>query len=198
MNTKKALIIPFPDRKFITVEEFKKNGFSSYMIRRMESEGKIRKINRKAYENLFFFGEASDFLSASAFITLGVIGLMSAAVFHGLSSFRPKSVSVCVPQNSRVWTLPAWPPISIHYFSKTRFQIGTQTHEDLSGKFLIFDREKTVCDVLFYRHKIGIENSLDVLKNYLRSDNRDINKLVSYSQKLRCFQTLKTYLEGML
>ncbi|HOW38831.1 MAG TPA: type IV toxin-antitoxin system AbiEi family antitoxin domain-containing protein [Candidatus Izemoplasmatales bacterium] len=189
---------PMENRPFLKVKELRESGLSPYKIRKMEAEGKIQKITRKTYQNMDFDGEESDFLQVSAYVPNGVIGLMTAAVFHGMSTFRPKSIDVCVLQKSRVWTLPDWPPISLYYFSKNRYETGAQTVKIPNGDFVIYDPEKTVCDVLFYRHKIGIESSLEVLKKYLRREDRNLNKLIEYSHQLRCYQVLKTYLEGIL
>jgi len=55
-----------------------------------------------------------------------------------------------------------------------------------------------VCDLLSYRNKYGREDSLAVLKNYLRREVRNIDKLIVYSKNLRWYNILIKYLEVLL
>ena len=58
--------------------------------------------------------------------------------------------------------------------------------------------EKTVADILFYRNKVGIEETKEVLVNYLARKERNLNKLHRYAKELRCEKILSTYLEVLL
>ena len=66
------------------------------------------------------------------------------------------------------------------------------------GETRIYNQEKTVCDLLTYRRKYGLEDSLAVLKTYLRQEDRNLNKLIEYAEKLRVKTTLMNYLEVLL
>ncbi|MEW6230492.1 MAG: hypothetical protein AB1700_20805 [Bacillota bacterium] len=68
-----------------------------------------------------------------------------------------------------------------------------------AGKIQICDREKTVCDCLRYRNRIGLDlAALEGLKNYLRSPDRNTDKLLRYARLCRIEQLLRRYLEAML
>ena len=56
-----------------------------------------------------------------------------------------------------VSTLPNWPEIRIYYFDPGRMELGVQKIRDGENAFSIFDIEKTVVDVIYYRNKVGIE-----------------------------------------
>ena len=198
MNKSKSFKFPYPKQKFVKTKEFIKKKFSHYMINRMVEEGMIKKINKNTYENLLYDGGDNDFLYVSGYIDEGVVCLMSAAVYHGLSTFRPHQIDTAIKQKSKVSNLPDWPVIEIYYFSKQRYELGIQYISCEGGSFRIYDMEKTVCDLLAYRNKYGLEDSLAVLKNYLRREDRDINKLLSYSKKLRSYNILIKYLEVLL
>jgi len=66
------------------------------------------------------------------------------------------------------------------------------------GGFKIFDIEKTVTDIVYYRNKAGIEETSEVIRNYLKRKDRNIDKLYYYSKMLRCEKTLRSYLEVLL
>jgi predicted transcriptional regulator of viral defense system len=198
MNVKKPIVFPFPDRKYVrTTDLFEKN-LSYYMINRLVNEGMIAKINGSTYQNLTYSGNESDFLAVSAYLENGVVCLMSAAVYHGMSTVRTSQVDVGVSQKSKIGILPAWPAIGVFYFDRARFETGVQTIDIEGGSFRIYDREKTVCDLLTYRNKYGLEDCLAVLKTYLRRSDRDINKLIAYAEKLKSLHILSKYLEVLL
>jgi hypothetical protein len=62
----------------------------------------------------------------------------------------------------------------------------------------IYDIEKTVVDIISFRNKIGIEETKEILKNYLGRPERNVNKLMRYSKILKCNKVLETYLEVLL
>ena len=66
------------------------------------------------------------------------------------------------------------------------------------NQFRIYDIEKTVVDIVFFREKIGIEETKEVLINYLRRSDRDLNRLLRYAELLKCSDVLKTYLEVLV
>ena len=53
-------------------------------------------------------------------------------------------------------------------------------------------------DILYYRNKVGIEETKEVLKNYLRNEERNLVKLRRYADALGCKKILGTYLEVLL
>lgn len=198
MNIQKTIRFPFSGQKFISTKTLLQANLSHYMIHRLVEEKSLYKINKSWYENLKYQGDDSDFLYVFPYVGVGVVSLMSAAVFHKMSTFRPSQIDVGVPQKAKISKLPPWPPIGIHYFDTERYETGIQTVEIEGGSFLIYDREKTVCDLLTYRNKYGLEDCLAVLKTYLRREDRDINKLIDYSKKLRSYHILSKYLEVLL
>ena len=64
--------------------------------------------------------------------------------------------------------------------------------------FRIFDIEKTVVDIIYYRNKIGIEETSEVLRNYLKRKDRQIYRLYTYAKMLRCESIVRTYLEVLV
>lgn len=185
-------------KKFITIAELKDMGYSYYKIGKLEKDGLLRRVNRSTYENLSYKGDENDFFSAEAFVPYGVICLMSAARYYELTNFLPDSVDVAVERKKKVVTLPDWPEIKIFYFAPARMDLGvTEVRED-DNVFHIFDIEKTVVDIIYYRNKIGIEETSEVLKNYLKRRDRQIDRLYAYAKRLRCEKIVRTYLEVLV
>lgn len=193
------LEIRIPDnQKIISTEELKNWGFTYYKINKLVDKGNLIKLNKKNYENANYKGEDSDFYFVHAYAPTGVVCLMSAAVFYNLSTYRPDAIDVAVSKKKNVSTLPEWPSFNLYYFEKDRFQTGVQIIRDGPNQFQIYDIEKTVVDIIYYRNKIGIEETKEILMNYLNRNDRDINKLYRYADQLKCSDILRTYLEVLL
>lgn len=186
------------DKKFITTTELKNMGYTYYKIDKLEKVGILSRINRSTYENLDYKGDENDFFSAEAYVPNGVICLMSAARYYGLTNFLPDAVDVAIERKKKVNTLPEWPEIRIFYFSQSRMDIGVKRIYEGKNCFHIFDIEKTVVDIIYYRNKIGIEETSEVFKNYLKRRDRQIDRIYAYAKRLRCEEVVRTYLEVLI
>lgn len=186
------------DKKFITTTELKNMGYTYYKIDKLEKVGILSRINRSTYENLDYKGDENDFFSAEAYVPNGVICLMSAARYYGLTNFLPDAVDVAIERKKKVNTLPEWPEIRIFYFSQSRMDIGVKKIYEGKNCFHIFDIEKTVVDIIYYKNKIGIEETSEVFKNYLKRRDRQIDRIYAYAKRLRCEEVVRTYLEVLI
>ena len=186
------------NKKFITTSELKDLGYSYYKIGKLEEQGILSRVNRSTYENLTYTGDENDFFSAEAFVPNGVICLMSAARYYELTNFLPDAVDVAIERKKKVNTLPEWPVIRLFYFDPSRMDLGVTEVRYGDNCFHIFDIEKTVVDIIYYRNKIGIEETSEVLRNYLKRRDRQIDRLYAYAKRLRCEKIVRTYLEVLL
>lgn len=75
-------------------------------------------------------------------------------------------------------------------------QSGTALQEIAAkNEFRIYDIEKTVVDIVFYREKVGIEETREILINYLERKDRNLNRLLKYAELMKCDKVLRHYLE---
>ena len=63
-------------------------------------------------------------------------------------------------------------------FCCTTYGFGLIEIKENGNSFHIFDIEKTVVDIVYHRNKVGIEEMVEVLKNYLRRDDRNLIKFM--------------------
>lgn len=186
------------ERKYYTIRELKSMGLSNYRINRLTEEGVLIRLNKSTYENSFYRGDISDFAQAKAYAPKGILCMMTAARYYDLTVYLPDCVDVAIEHSMKVSTLPDWPQMKIWYFREPRYTLGITTCTDSIGEYQIYDVEKTVADIIHFRNRIGIEETKEVLNNYLSRSDRDLAKLHNYAEKLRCAKTLSTYLEVLL
>lgn len=184
----------FENQMIISGKELKEKGLTYYKINQLVEEGIFRKLNKRYYENMNYTGETTDFSYIPAYIPQGVICLMSAAVYYDLTNYMPHSVDVAIPRKSRISTLPDWPSIDLYYYTDYRYNLGIEENNNIR----IYDIEKTVVDIIYYRERMGIDTAKEVLVNYLRRKDRNLNKLIRYSDKCKCGEIMRTYLEVLI
>lgn len=186
------------DQMIFSIEELKEAGYSHYKINQLVEEGILRKLNKRFYENTKYQGEECDFYYVSAYAPKGVVCLMSAAAYYNLTTYRPDAVDVAIQRKSKISTMPDWPTISVYYYADDRFETGIRNVQDGKNQFKIYDIEKTVVDIVFFREKVGIEETKEVLINYLRRQDRNLNRLIRYAERLKCGDVMKIYLEVLV
>ena len=194
-----AMTVTIPDdRHYLSVSDLLSAGFSYYRIKKLVEEGKLVKLNNRIYENNTYSGEISDFEAANVYAPKGVICMMTAARAYGLTTFLPDSVDIAIERNMKVSTLPDRPSVNVWYFPEKRYSTGITCIADAAGEYRIYDIEKTVIDIIYYRNKIGIEETKEVLKNYIAKPDRNLIRLRRYADALGCSKILGTYLEVLL
>lgn len=185
-------------RKFFSMGELKAFGLSRYKISLLAKTGKLIKINKRYFMNAQYIGDESDFYYVKSVSSKGIICLMSAAVYYGLTTYIPDAIDVAIPRKSRISTTPTQMPMNFHYFTDDRHRIGiTQVRRGENG-FQIYDIEKTVVDTIYYRERIGIEFMKEILLSYLQKKSRNLNLLLKYAQQLKCEKTMRNYLEVLV
>ena len=61
-----------------------------------------------------------------------------------------------------------------------------------------YDLERTICDVIRSRSRVGTETFLAELKQYAADSRKNLNKLNTYAKQLRVANILRPYLEALL
>ena len=186
------------DQKIFSMQELKDNGFSQYKVSNLVDEGKLIKLNKSYYENSEYTGEESDFYYAEAYAPKGVICLLSAAVYYHLTTFIPDAVDIAIPRKAKISTMPDWPQMNVHYYTDDRHELGVTTVKEGKNEFQIYDMEKTVVDIVFYREKVGIEETKEILVTYLQKKERNLNRLLKYAVLMKCEKTMRQYLEVLV
>jgi len=137
---------------------------------------------------------ADIMLDMDILIPGGVVCMYSAWEHYELSTQVPNAFCVAIPRKRKL-VLPEFPPITLYYWSDHLLEFGIVQAEVHGHNVHITDLERSVCDAIKYRNKIGLDVCAEILKAYLHRTDRKIAKLTEYAKKLRVAATLKTYLE---
>ena len=171
-------------------------GVSKNMLYKLCRENKIHRIARGQYilpEEL-----QDELLSISKRSDQIVFSHETALFLHGISDRTPFEHTVtaptgCTPSQS----IKA--ECKVYHVKPELFDLGRTTLTTPAGNEVpVYDLERTVCDMIRSRNKVGTETFLTSLKLYAASPKKDLNKLHSYAKKMRVANVLWQYLEVLL
>lgn len=94
--------------------------------------------------------------------------------------------------------MPDWPQMNVHYYTDDRHELGVTTVKEGGNEFQIYDMEKTVVDIVFYRERVGIEETKEILVTYLHRKDRNLNRLLQYVKLMKCDKVMRQYLEVLV
>lgn len=139
-----------------------------------------------------------DLIIAAKKFPKGIICLLSALDFYGITSQVPHQLYIAYQQN---WHQPKinYPPIKIFRFSKAAFNLGIEQQIVDGIKIKIYSPEKTLIDCFKFRNKIGIDVAIEALKFYWQKNkNPKIQLITKYAKICRVANIMRPYLEALL
>jgi len=140
---------------------------------------------------------AGSIVDIDAIIPGGILCLYSAWSYYNLTTQVPGAFYVAVSRSRKI-KLPALPDIKPVFQRNDLLEIGKAEIEEHGIKVLITDIERSVCDAVKYRNKIGIDVMTEIIDNYLRRTGRNLSRLTEYAKKLRVYSTLHQILQVKL
>ena len=172
-------------------------GISPRTLYALRDSGSIVEVSRGVYrlpdvQQL----ENADLIQVAMRISKGVICLISALVFHNLTTQIPHQVYVALPLDAEKPRLN-YPSVRLFWLSPSAYSAGIQDHL-LEGTIVrIYSREKTIADCFKYRNKVGLSVALEALKEGLRYGCKP-EKILEFARIDRVEKTIRPYLEALL
>jgi predicted transcriptional regulator of viral defense system len=133
---------------------------------------------------------------ASARVPNGVVCLLSALRFHGLTTQLAFQVWMAIEEK-------AWqprvdhPPLRFVRFSGPAWTYGVERHVVEGVSVRIYSSAKTVADCFKYRHKIGIDVAVEALRETLRHRRATREELVRAAAACRMSRVMTPYLQAL-
>ena len=162
-----------------------------YQLLKLIDEGVVVRIKRGVYcyEDIY----SGTMIDVERVVPGGVLCLFSTWLHYGLSTSMPLSFDIAIEKSRKV-TLPQSPPIQLYYWKKEYYELGVTTEKIYDFTVKIYDVEKSVCDAVKFRNKVGMDIAIEVVRNYLRRKDRNLNKLSRYAKIMR----IETIMQSMI
>lgn len=124
----------------------------------------------------------------------GIVCLYSAWMHHHLSTMVPPAFCIAIESKRKI-KVPTAVPVTLYYWKSENLQFGIERRNISGYDILITDLERSVCDAVKYRNKIGLELCAEIIRSYLARNNRNLSRLMDYARRLRVANVLNNYLE---
>lgn len=173
-------------------------GISPRTLYAMRDKGLIRQVSRGVFQLASLELPANlDWVGVALRIPRAVICLISALFYYELSTQIPHKVYIALPQPAEKPRLD-FPPLDIIWLSEKVYNAGIEEHTINGMPVKIYSREKTIADCFKFRNKIGMETTLEALKDYLKQPNRQLDSLLGYARIDQVEKLVLQYLEVLL
>lgn len=166
----------------------------------MREAGLIGSISRGVYQVVN--SEISlidlDLIAVTKRLPKGVICLISALAFHGLTTQIPHFVYIAYRQG---WKQPKvdYPPLKIYRYSEESFETGIEYRNVNGINAPIYSAAKTVIDCFKFRNKIGLNIAIEALKDYWNKNKSGaVSELLRYASICRVEKIIKPYIEVVI
>src|SRR5271167_1297734 len=135
----------------------------------LESEWGLAENNRKAkFYTMTAAVDATHVLAeAAALVPKGIVCLISALQFHGLTLQMPSAVWMAIERTAWKPTL-SYPSVRFVRFSGWAMTEGVERYPVQSRKVSITNPARTIVDCFRYRNKIGIDIATEGLREGIR------------------------------
>lgn len=163
----------------------------------LHEAGRLQRVSRGLYRlaSLPELGNP-DLATVAARIPQGIICLVSALVFHEITTQIPHQVDIAVPRGTKQPRLE-FPPTRIFRFSDPMFGAGVETHRVDGVPVRVYDAAKTVADCFRFRNRIGIDVAVEGLRLFNERKKASIRELLDYARLCRVERVMMPYIEAL-
>jgi predicted transcriptional regulator of viral defense system len=165
-------------------------------LMKLVNEGIIEQVSRGVYVSTDAIEDSLYYLQCK--YPKIIYSHETALFFHSLTDRTPSLYTATVPSGYKVVNTLS-ENCKIYYIQKKYHFLGLSYGTTSFGNTVkIYDKERTICDILRNRNSMDSQVMSDGLKRYVRLDTIDLSKLSEYAKLLRVEKTLTTYLEVLL
>ena len=126
----------------------------------------------------------------------GVVCLLSALRFHGLTTQAPFEVWLAI-ENKAIAPKLDYPPLRIVRFSGGALTEGVEEHVVDGVTVRVTGVAKTVADCFKYRNKIGLDVALEALREAWREKRMTSDDLWRYAKVCRVANVMRPYMDSL-
>lgn len=140
--------------------------------------------------------ESHDLAEASRRVPHGVVCLLSALRFHGLTTQLPFEVWLAIDRKARLPKV-AHPRLRIVRFSGAVLSEQVAAHMIEGVTVRVTEPARTVVDCFAYRNKVGLDVALEALRDCLRQRKATVDEITRAAESRRMLNVMRPYLESV-
>jgi len=173
------------------------HGIPRYYLQLLHASGAADRVGRGLYVPTdAAVSEHHSLAEASVRTPNGIVSLLSALRFHGLTTQIPFQVWIAIEEKSWAPRI-SHPPLRIVRFSGTAWSYGVEQHVIEGVPIRVYSPAKTVADCFKYRNKIGIDVAVEALRETLRHRRATPDELMAAAATCRMTRVITPYLQAL-
>ena len=168
----------------IKLSDFTANGFHNTELYKLIEKGLVEKIKTGYYE--WIGGDiVSDAVVIGKLFPEGVVCLDSALFLYGYTQRTPSAWHVAVSKNKKKSKYKInYPRMQFYFLIDDYMEIGISETMYEGHHLKIFDRDRTICDVIRYELKMDKEVFNYAIRTYVKDPKKNIQNLLDYAEKM--------------
>jgi predicted transcriptional regulator of viral defense system len=177
--------------------ELRGAGVTAATVSRMERDGEVLRLARGLYQLPDAPLDTSHSLvEAAKRVPKGIVCLVSALAYHGLTDQLPKKVWLAIGKKD--WApKPNGAPIRIVRFTEGLLAESVETHVIEGVPVKVFAVAKTVADCFRHRTKVGLSVAIEGLQEALRQRKATPGEIAAQAERGGVSTVIRPYLEAL-
>ena len=178
-------------------KDLEREGIPRTVLQRLVESGELERVGR----GLYMIPDASitehhTFAEAARRVPHGVVCLLSALRFHGLTTQAPFEVWLAIDGRARAPKVD-YPPLHVVWMSGKARSEGVEEHRIEGVPVQIYSAPKTVADCFKFRNTVGLDVAIEALRDYWQRRNRDADALWRFAEICRVAKVIRPYVEAL-
>jgi predicted transcriptional regulator of viral defense system len=177
--------------------ELESRGVSRAKLYRLVRQGHVERRARGIYVAAKHAATTEHALAQVAKrVPAGIVCLLTALRFHGLTTQSPAEVWIALPEKARRPRLD-YPRLRVARFSGEALTHGIETHRREGVEIRVYSAAKTVADCFKYRNKLGIDVAVEALRDFTRRHRGGATDLARFARICRVTRVMQPYLDSI-
>mgnify|MGYP000030817630 FL=1 len=169
-------------------------GIRKEKIKKMLESGIVERIGHGLYS--LSREDRDEYYEFQQRCPKGIFSYGTSAYFWNLSDRVPNVLSCTVPRGYNTSRLKINTKVKYHYVSMKVYNIGiTEIVSPQGATIQIYDRERTVCDLIRDRKNVDMQLYGNALNVYFKSREKNIRRLMKYGKIFNITEELEKYME---
>jgi predicted transcriptional regulator of viral defense system len=173
------------------------HGIHPETVYRLVRRGELERVGRGLYRAAeAMVTEHHGLVLATMVVPSGVVCLLSALSFHGLTTQLPFEVWMALDRRAAAPRDPAV-QVRILRFTGAALELGIEAHELEGTRVRVYSAAKTVIDCFRYRNLVGIDVAVEALRDCLEQRKSSPGELWELAQACRIGSVIRPYIEAL-
>ncbi len=184
-------------RSIIRAQDLRNAGIAGSTIQRALENGDLMRVSRGIYQNPSSHIEGDLSLAeVSKRIPKGIIAMVSALAFHGLTDQMPRKIWVAIGTSD--WSpVPGYPPVRIVRFADKYLDQGVEQHKISGVEVPVFSVAKTLADLFRNGRLVDRSVAVEGLRAALDQRKATPGQIADAARAGGAWTTMRPYLEAL-